>query len=247
MSKMNPYSLIISLLLLQSCMKQPVLYKEPACYHSNTNFIEDGSTSTVLFHFDEMNRLSFIDRPAGTDDSISYEPGKITVFHVPKEEEFYTVFYLNEQSLAKSCEAYILGNLNDKRYFTYTPDGYLAAIKDSSKSGIVDYTLFYTDGNLTKFETKYANIHAVNTIEYYPEELKFWTYLDGIYFVGNTEYFPWMGKLSKSLPKSLTFGLGGINREYSYELDEKGYIKKRTIFLPEFNETGESFMEHECK
>ena len=112
----------------------------------------------------------------------------------------------------------------------------------------LDYTLSYTNGNLTAFEVRYDTIVSVARLEYYPEDVKFWTYLHNYYFVGNAVYYPWLGRHSKSLPKSIRFDKGiGFNTSYTYELDEKGYITKRTRILDDFNASTEALFEHECK
>ena len=240
---------ILSLvLILQSCQKETSVNKTKTCLHTKENLIVDSTITTLTYHFDELNRLIFIDRPMGRDDSISYYPDKITVSYTPGANEWYVEFTLNDESLAESCEIYLDGTLNTKRYFTYTADSYLATMRDSTKSGIADYTLSYTNGNLTAFEVRYDTIVSVARLEYYPEDVKFWTYLHNYYFVGNAVYYPWLGRHSKSLPKSIRFDKGtGFNTSYTYELDEKGYIIKRTRILDDFNASTESFMEYECR
>ncbi len=249
MNKKLYYVAILSLLIiLQSCQKETSINREKTCYHTKESVISDSTVYALTYHFDELNRLIFVDRPMGRDDSISYQSDKITISYTPGGKEWYVVFYLNNEALAASCEIYLDGTLNTKRYFTYTPDKYLATMRDSTKSGIADYTLSYTNGNLTEFEIRYDTIVAVNRLEYYPEDVKFWTYLHTAYFVGNAVYYPWLGKPSKSLLKSIRFERGtGIDTRYTYELDEKGYISKRTRILDSFNASSEAFMEHECR
>ncbi|MBU7577568.1 MAG: DUF4595 domain-containing protein [Flavihumibacter sp.] len=240
---------ILSILfILQSCQKQTSINKEESCYHTKENVISDSTVYGLTYHYDELNRLIFVDRPMVRDDSISYQTDKITVYNIPGANEWYVVFYLNNKSLAASCEIYLDGILNTKRYFTYTSDDYLATMRDSSKSGIVDYSLSYTNGNLTEFEMRLDTSVAITRLEYYPNEVKFWTYLHNYYFVGNAVYYPWLGKHSKSLPKSIRFEKGtGFDTRYTYELDEKGYIRKRTRILESFNASTDAFMEHECR
>lgn len=45
--------------------------------------ISDSTVYGLTYHYDELNRLIFVDRPMGRDDSISYQTDKITNYNIP--------------------------------------------------------------------------------------------------------------------------------------------------------------------
>ncbi|MCG7860016.1 hypothetical protein MD537_23755, partial [Flavihumibacter sediminis] len=55
---------ILSILfILQGCQKQTSINKEETCYHTQENVISDSSVYELTYHYDQLNRLIFVDRP----------------------------------------------------------------------------------------------------------------------------------------------------------------------------------------
>jgi YD repeat-containing protein len=243
--QLYPYFALLVVLLQSACAKQTQPPAEEKCQFTGITTFHENLNKGLTYQYDEAGRLIYIDNNYGSDVAITYEASKITLFYLPVENGHHIVFYLNNDSLATYAEEYNKDSLHTTRYFTYTEDGYLKHLKELSRGLETNYTVSYSNGNITEVESNFRGLITTTSFEYFESINTHWNYQLKLPFVGNSTYYPWLGKPHKNLLKSFkVINFPSMAFEYTYELKENGLINKRSQHS-QFG-TSELLMQYQC-
>lgn len=243
--QLYPYFVLLLVILQSACAKQTQPPADKKCQLTGLTTLPENLNKRLTYQYDEAGRLIYIDNNPGSDISITYEASKITLFYLPVENGHHIVFYLNNDSLATYAEVYQKDSLHTTRYFTYTEDGYLKQLKELSRGLETNYTVSYSDGNITEVESNFRGLITTTSFEYFESINTHWNYQLQLPFVGNSTYYPWLGKPHKNLLQSFkVINFPSMASEYTYELKENGLIHKRTHRYQQG--TSEFLMQYHC-
>jgi len=190
----------------------------PSCDKKNTE--DDSVNVNYKIYLDNENR--FIKIIEGSEITTTYQYTDSTI-KITGSISRHT-YFINDQSLADSClvEEYHFGGWHSPimRYYKYYKDGYMEF------NGEEGYWYKYAEGNRTE-ATQDSSLSEFDRREYYYTYTCLPNTIDLESFMG-----PFMGKLNTNLISKLTYNVGNklkdANVEFSYILDSKNYVKKRT-------------------
>lgn len=187
-----------------------------ACDKENTK--DEGINVNYKIFLDTQNR--FIKVIEGSENTTTYQYTDTTI-KITGTISRHT-YFINNLGLADSClfEEYHYGGwyIPIMYYNKYNKDGYLEFNGEGS------YRYKYAEGNRTE---AIQDSSSSDRREYYYTYASLPNTIDLESFRG-----PYMGKLNTNLMSKLTYSVGSILKdatvEFTYILDSKNYIKKRT-------------------
>jgi hypothetical protein len=193
----------------------------PACDKENTG--DEGVNVNYKIYLDNQNR--FIKVIEGSENTTSYQYTDSTI-KITDPISRHT-YFINDLGLADSClvEEYHYGGWYSPImcYYKYYKDGSM----EFNGEGLYWYK--YAEGNRTE-AIQDSSLSEYDRREYYYTYTSLPNTIDLESLRG-----PYMGKLNKNLISKLTYDVGSIlkdaNIEFSYILDSKNYVKKRTEIL----------------
>lgn len=197
--------LILALIFIQSCKKEDEYVP--------------GSDYTI--YLDKQNRYIKILEGTGIMYSFQYTDSTVIV----TEHDYRQTYFINDLGLADS-------SLFEERrnegpwiypsmcYYKYSKDGYM------EYNGQSNFWYKHAEGNRTE-AVQDSLVPDHDRWEYYYTYTSLPNIIDLEYFSG-----PYLGKLNRNLISKLTYSAGNILKdatvEFSYILDSKNYVIKRT-------------------
>jgi hypothetical protein len=196
--------LIFTMMFFQSCKKEDE-------YVPGINY---------TIYLDKQNRI--IKRIEGSTSTTLYQYTDNTV--MISDINYSHTYFLNDLSLADSCfteDLSYLGGWDKPRmtYFKYYTDGYM------EYNGEGSFWYKYADGNRTE-AIQDSSISRYNRREYYYTYTSMPNIIDLEAFRGS-----FLGKINRNLISKIIYNSGtlmNLTVDFSYILDSKNYVKKRT-------------------